>query len=115
MAFDRPSDPPLTPLLASNGSQVHLIHEYWLPILLAGIALLLFFIHNWMLNLKELKAGGCISENMRHASNVLSTAAAYMLCSFTTIVFNKLILRAIPLPAFVAAVQVLCARASDCM
>ena len=85
--------------------QVHLIHEYWVPLACAGVAFLLFLVHNAMLNIGVQQGGGCISEDARRVANVLSTAAAYMLCSFTNIIFNKLILRAIPLPAFVAAVQ----------
>lgn len=114
---------------------LHIIINIWIPIACSGVALVLFFIHNCAVNAmddrprgdttkaskrKGEKAGerpppqsvmgclcgllGCTNETLETV-NLLAVALCYMLCAFSYLTFNKLVLLSIPMPCLVAAIQ----------
>ena len=85
---------------------VHLMSVWQLPLSLAIGTLGLFVVHNAVLNYNP-RSGRATDDfqDFRHALNVLAAGLAYVICFFAHLVFNKLVLTAVPLPAFVGCVQ----------
>ena len=109
-----------------------ILQDYWFPIVTSIVALALFIGHDVAVNSythatkggKGGKAGGaaaqnaangpsslmtvflaCFSAETREMLNVGCVACCYMLCAFSYLTFNKLVLLSIPLPCLVAAIQ----------
>ena len=94
----------LTPNLTLSFDPNQVMRTTLLPFLLSGTALALFLIHNFVMNLP--RTSHVLPDGVRHYLNVFACGCGYILCSFCNIAFNKLVLLAIPLPAFVGCVQV---------
>ena len=96
-------DPYMDARETSLVSMLTVMRTVWMPPILSLAALTLFLLHNGVINLPE--TSRILSTPWRHALNVFACACGYILCAWCNLIFNKLVLIAVPLPAFVGCVQ----------